>query len=314
MSKWNEYLIAYKNKHQDKYDYSDTIFTKVKDKIRIYCNVHKVHFEQIARDHLTGTACIHCKSELISLNNKSRIKTDTSYLNEMNKIHNNKYTYNLLNKPTKTSDKITINCRVHGQFQQQLRNHLLGMGCKACSNANKPIKNDFLERANALELPVDYSKVNYVNMITDVTLVCLNCQYEWTCKPTYHLSYKKACLKCSQANIGWSKTSFNKRCNNDLGTLYIVEFSNETEKFYKIGITSKDVKSRYRDNRAKGNYTMKIILEQKMFPDIVWENECKLKRFIKNNKLHYIPTNKFGGSVTECFQCENINQFIIDNL
>ena len=86
MSKWNEYLIAYKNKHQDKYDYSDTIFTKVKDKIRIYCNVHKVHFEQVARDHLTGTACIHCKSELIGSGNKARIKTDNSYLIEMNKL------------------------------------------------------------------------------------------------------------------------------------------------------------------------------------------------------------------------------------
>lgn len=311
MSKFDKYLTAYKDKHQDKYDYSDTIFTGVKNKIRIYCRAHKEHFEQLPRDHLNSTGCAKCRSELISSGNKLRIKNDTDYLDEMNTIHNNKYTYNLLAKPTKKSDKISINCPVHGEFKQQLRSHLDGMGCKVCSNNNRQVKNDFLEKALALELPIDYSKVQYVNMITDVTLVCANCGHEWDCRPTYHLSYKKACLKCSQANRpGWTLDSFSKLCKDGRATLYLLRMFKDNEEFFKIGITSNTVKQRYSDSSKLQGYQYEVLYEITADVKLIWNKEAKIKKQLKDSKMLYKPLIKFGGSTQECFKTEDIQEFL----
>lgn len=47
-------------------------------------------------------------------------------------IHGDKFEYTLLNDEVKTRDKVTIICRVHGEFTQLLRNHLRGRGCRKC--------------------------------------------------------------------------------------------------------------------------------------------------------------------------------------
>lgn len=313
MSKFDNYLATYKDKHQDKYDYSDTIFTGVKNKIRIYCNVHNKHFEQMPRDHLTSTGCTKCKSELISSGNKSRTKNDTDYLDEMNTIHENKYTYNLLSQPTKKSDKISINCPIHGEFKQQLRNHLNGMGCKICADSNRRVKNDFIDKALALELPIDYSKVQYVNMITNVTLICTNCGHEWNCRPTYHLSYKKGCLKCSQANRpGWTFDSFNKLCKDGRATLYLLKMFKDNEEFFKIGITSNTVKQRYSDSSKLQGYQYEVLYETTADVKLIWNKESKIKKMLKELNIIYKPLIKFGGSTQECFKCDNINEFLMN--
>ena len=309
MNKFDEYKVTYKQVHGTKYDYSNSVYKTAKDKINIYCTVHKLIFSQNPRDHLRSTGCKECKSELISSGNKSRIKNDTDYLEDMNKIHNNKYTYNLINKPTKKSDKISINCNNHGEFKQQLRNHLSGMGCTKCANENKPIKNDFIERAKALELPIDYSKVNYVDMITDVTLKCMVCSHEWNCRPTYHLSYQTGCVECRKSKAGWTRSNFIERCKGN-GTLYLIKLSNETEEFYKIGITSTSIDQRYKDQSSKGYYNIETIFELKSLPNKVWDKESEIKSYINKNKLRYTPIKKFAGSSTECFQINNIETIL----
>lgn len=313
MDKFDEYKVTYKQVHGTKYDYSNSIYKTSKDKIDIYCTIHKLTFSQKPRDHLRSTGCKECKSELISSGNKKRIKLDTDYLNELNKIHNNKYTYNLEGIPTKKHDKISINCPIHGQFNQQLRNHLDGMGCSKCANENKPIKNDFIERAKALELPIDYSKVNYVNMITDVTLKCMVCSHEWNCRPTYHLCYKTGCIKCAKKNrVGWTLESFKNICKDNTATLYLIKMENKKrdEIFYKIGITSNTIKQRYGDKTKLKDYEYSVIYEIKTNVDLIWSKESKIKQYIKTEKLLYNPIVKFGGSVNECFQINNIETIL----
>ena len=313
MTKFDEYKLTYNKVHGNKYNYDNSIYIKANEKIEIYCTVHDKTFTQNPRDHLRSTGCDKCKSELISSGNKSRIKTDISYLDEMNKIHNNKYTYNLLNKPTKKSDKISINCSIHGKFNQQLRNHLDGMGCSKCANENKPIKNDFIERAKALELPIDYSKVNYVNMITDVTLKCMVCSHEWNCRPTYHLSYQTGCIMCARKNgVGWTLDSFKRLCTDNKATIYLLKMYNDerNETFYKIGITSNTVKQRYSDKTKLKDYEYTILYQATTSVDIIWDKESTIKRYIKTEKLLYNPIIKFGGSTNECFQINDITTIL----
>ena len=51
--------------HGDKYDYSQTIYTGARDKLKIVCPKHGV-FEQQACSHLQGCGCRKCGREVFS--------------------------------------------------------------------------------------------------------------------------------------------------------------------------------------------------------------------------------------------------------
>ncbi len=52
--------------HEDKYDYSKTIYTTAHDKIEIICKIHG-SFWQIAWDHINGSGCSMCANEKITV-------------------------------------------------------------------------------------------------------------------------------------------------------------------------------------------------------------------------------------------------------
>lgn len=53
-------------KHNNKYDYSKSIYTHSKNNINIYCPIHKKEFIQNAHLHLTGSGCQLCANESVS--------------------------------------------------------------------------------------------------------------------------------------------------------------------------------------------------------------------------------------------------------
>ena len=69
--------------HNDKYDYSKTIYVSGKKKVKIICKVHG-EFEQIAGNHLKGHGCKWCISKL------PRKVTLDYFIYESNKIHKKK--------------------------------------------------------------------------------------------------------------------------------------------------------------------------------------------------------------------------------
>ena len=89
-----------------------------------------------------------------------KVKTLENFINEANKVHNEKYDYSkLIYKDTKT--KICIICPKHGEFWQTPIKHLYGQGCPKCNSsklensmrdilANKHIK--YIEQYNNLFL------------------------------------------------------------------------------------------------------------------------------------------------------------------
>lgn len=89
-------------------------------------------------------------------------------IDELNKIHNNKYDYSLIeiNKPIKYIDII---CSKHVKFTQKLCHHKSGSGCSSCSNNkklnNKNIKYEeqksFKKCKNKRLLPFDFYLPEY---------------------------------------------------------------------------------------------------------------------------------------------------------
>ena len=215
-----------------------------------------------------------------------------------NLLHNNKYDYSLV-EYTGNRYKVKIICPIHGEFLQTANDHLSGKGCASCGQFSTT--EQFIQKAKAIHGDrYDYSLVNYKHSKENVKIICKEHGIFET-KPSTHLKHQ--CPHCSaKLNIGWTRTSFVSKCeknNNGLGILYVLECFNDSEKFYKIGITSRSVKERY-GSKASMPYAYRVLDEIVGEPTYIYDLETKLHQI---NKQHqYVPEIPFGGSVNECFK------------
>lgn len=113
--------------------------------------------------------------------------------------HNNLYDYSKTDY-VKYGEKVTITCKLHGDFKQLPSKHLTGQGCPECgkskiSNSRKDTKSSFIKKAiKAHDNFYKYNKVDYINSQTKITIICpIHGEFEQT--PAGHLS-GKGCPKC----------------------------------------------------------------------------------------------------------------------
>ena len=98
---------------------------------------------------------------------------------------------------------------------------------------------------------------------------------------------------CPECNQGWTKSNI----------FYLIKLYNETESFYKLGISYIDINNkvrRYRDYKKLGYNVEQIKLLQ--FEDFMQcrDFETKMKHIIKNSI--YMPNNWANNGTTECFK------------
>jgi very-short-patch-repair endonuclease len=115
--------------HNNKYDYSLVKFNKGTDKVDIICPEHGL-FTQRVTNHLNlKDGCPKCS-------NCERY-TREKIIERFNRIHFGKYDYSLISEDVKSKNKISIICREHGVFTQNINKHLNGQGCKMCTQPSK---------------------------------------------------------------------------------------------------------------------------------------------------------------------------------
>lgn len=123
-----EYFIRKaKQIHGDKYDYSETIYTKSTEKVDIICPKHG-KFKQMAYSHLNGHGCHKCS---IRANADKMLSNKDGFIEKAKKIHGEKYDYS---KVEYKGAKIPINiiCENGHSFWQMPNKHLIGHGCPYC--------------------------------------------------------------------------------------------------------------------------------------------------------------------------------------
>lgn len=107
---------------------------------------------------------------------RNTISTE-SFVSRAKAVHGAKYDYSetrYVNRDT----RVVIICREHGPFEQFPQNHLKGCGCNACgviraANHLRSNSNEFIRKARLKHgLEYDYSRVDYFNNHTEVTIVC----------------------------------------------------------------------------------------------------------------------------------------------
>ena len=102
-------------------------------------------------------------------------------------MHKGKYNYNKADYQGGNT-KITIICPEHGEFEQRPRDHLRGSGCPKCNSFNPTrTRDEFISLADEVhDGKYDYSKVNYINAHTKITIICPE-HGEFTQLPYVHL-------------------------------------------------------------------------------------------------------------------------------
>lgn len=274
-----------------RYDYSKTNYIHSKTKVIIVCPIHG-DFEQIPNNHLLGSGCTNCRHTF----------TTESFIEKANKVHSNKYDYSKTIYNTST-DNLIIGCSIHGDFTKTSNIHLSGSGCPKCgiesmAKSKKYDKILFEEKANKVHNnKYNYTKTIYKHSQTLITITC-DKHGDFEQLPYSHLN-GHGCLRCG-SNGGGSVSTFIDNCiknNKGLGILYVIRCFNDTESFYKVGITSKSIKYRFR-NKYIMPYEYEVIHEVHREPEAVYNMENSLLRRLAKNS--YQPLTPFAGQ-TECF-------------
>ncbi len=321
--------------HENKYDYSKTVYVGINKRVIITCPEHG-DFTQTPSKHLQKRGCSVCGriKTMIGVKNafhkKGPEKTTEEFIKKANEVHKNKYSY-INSIYLGATKKITINCLKHGEFSQTAINHLTGRGCNKCRIENFVIRvsdtlETFIKKANKIHKNYyNYSKVNYIDSGTKIIIICPK-HGEFYQTPNNHISGRK-CAKCSDLNQGikkrLSKKEFMKKAREIHGDKYKYIFSDYENMHIPIRIICKKHGEfkQTPDNHliaqcgcpkcseSKGEYKIRKYLE---LNSIEYQNEFKIQTkngrrffdfYIKEKNLiiefhgqhHYYPVS-FGSS------------------
>lgn len=134
--------------------------------------------------------------------------TAEKFIEKAKAVHDDSYDYSKV-EYNGSRTKVCIICPEHGEFWQEPAAHLRGNKCPKCSNKSRGrIKRwdneKFIEEAKSVHGDkYDYSKVNYVNANTSVTIICPE-HGEFNQLPSAHLQ-GQGCPKCAGRGLTHSE-------------------------------------------------------------------------------------------------------------
>lgn len=231
------------------------------------------------------------------------------FINRCNTKHNFKFDY------TKTDwvnakTPVTIICPVHGEFTQLPQDHYSSKtGCPKCGaeklkhHPNKITQEAFIDECSKQHIGF----YTYENTVFDGVLkpVIVTCPVhgDFSIHARSHLNGKGFCPKCYHRNTGFYSEGYfsNHPEKKEIpGKLYFVRLYNDTESFYKVGITKHGAYHRfYVDDKIP--YNVDIIKETDMLLYDAYQKEQMLLEKYKNN--YVVPLINFAGK-TECLNID----------
>lgn len=230
-------------------------------------------------------------------------RTLEEFIVESEKVHGKIYDYSN-SVYIKSTIKIDILCKKHGEFSIFPQHHLRGGVCPFCNTNNSRLnKEEFVKRSiNIHGNKYDYFHTNYKNNATKVNILCKS-HGEFLQTPQNHLC-GQGCPKCAKEatrNISWGYSSWGdcgiKSKRFDSFKVYVIECYNNYERFIKIGKTFNTIDNRF-DNSIKMPYSWDIVKIYEGSPIDMCNLEKKLHKTFK--ELKYNPILPFDGS-KECF-------------
>ena len=165
-----EWIEEVSKKHNGKYDYSKTHYTKAKDKVIVICHEKDEfghehgEFEIRAGNHMAGVGCPKCA--------KKYKPTTEEWIKRAKKVHGEKYIYDKV-EYTLSNKKVLITCPIHGDFWQEATSHLSGVGCPKCNGGVELTTEEYVNKLKQVHgEKYDYSKVKYINAKEKIDIIC----------------------------------------------------------------------------------------------------------------------------------------------
>lgn len=209
-----------------KYNYDLVQYKNSKTKIKIICLLHG-EFEQRPDQHLAGYGC--CKGA-----NKRKSLILEEFIKNSKNFHENKFNYDLV-EYVNNKTKVKILCPDHGVFEQFANSHMQGAGCISCSNKKPKTTESFIKECKEVHNDFyDYSLVEYKGIFSKVKIVCpYHGEFE---QASNHHVEGRGCSGCAVKGFDPNKPSI----------LYFLKFSKKSHTFWKIGVTNRSLKDRFR--------------------------------------------------------------------
>lgn len=192
--KANKFIEKANKIHGTKYTYIPKSYSVKDGTIKIICPVHG-EFTQTRYAHLKHSGCKKCA---IDKRSKKDTLTTEEFIKRSKAKHGDTYDYSKT-EYINSNTKVTIICKIHGEFEQYPRNHYNGAKCTKCTMNHKYSTSEWIENAkNKHGDRYDYSRVNYTNKKTKVILVCKK-HGEFKVTPDDHIHKQAGCPLCSES-------------------------------------------------------------------------------------------------------------------
>jgi len=195
---------------------------------------------------------------------------------------------------------IYVQCRKHNyKYFRKTQQLYKSKGCQECGeeamqeNISRLTmsQEDILERFREVHGDrYDYSRVNYINSVEKVEVVCREHGSFWI-KPANHTHMKSGCASCAKHGFDQNKP----------GNLYYIKIPTEFGNYYKIGVTNNTVKKRF--CRDDGRYVVLKEWWYEIGSDAYGEEQDILRRYSK-----YVGCPEdfewYSSGQTEMFVCD----------
>ena len=238
-----EFIVKSESIHNNTYDYSKVNYRKGTENVAIICRQHGI-FLQTPNTHLRGGGCQICSG--------AKKKTTEEFILAATAVHKDRYAYsNTIYINAKT--KLSITCKVHGDFLQEPNSHLKGMHCYKCSGiARRYTTEEFVIKANKVHSnEYTYDKTDIINFTMEKVIITCKTHGDFLQLGYSHLD-GHGCPDCG-GGFNPSKP----------GYLYYLKVTLDNGKsIFKIGITNKTVQGRFSLTELKKIEVIKL----KLFP------------------------------------------------
>ena len=199
----NQVIEDFRETHGDRYDYSKVVYEHARSKVKITCKKHG-EFLQSPNYHKRGGGCPKCfdpKKKGPKLTDPEKV------IAQFRTVHGDRYDYSKMEYQG-NHEKIIVVCPDHGEFSITPGNHKSGKTCVRCrprvAHNKLDTKSVIAQFKKVHGSRYDYSKVEYVNNTSKVTIICPD-HGEFLKTPVMH-KQGKDCPKCSWAEREQRKT------------------------------------------------------------------------------------------------------------
>lgn len=145
-----EFIAEAEKVHEGFYDYNSVLFTGLNEKVVVECPVHG-KFSTLARKHLREKrGCPSCGR---IRNDLSKSASFQEFFDKAVDRHGLAYSY-INTSLTNMSDRITVGCNVHGNFEVVAASHVRGVGCPGCRPRGSAPENELADFVESLGFTV----------------------------------------------------------------------------------------------------------------------------------------------------------------